>query len=80
MRSSKKLTKNKQGKVTGVRVIVRVTDAGDSVQGARVTGLPDGPKTTDGSGSIVVTTRPGKALVLVATKPGYVAAKARLSL
>ena len=76
----KKLAKSEQGKVTGVRVTVRVTDAGDAVQGARVTGLPGGPKTTDGSGSIVVTAQPGKALALVATKPGYVAAKARLSL
>jgi hypothetical protein len=71
---SKKLTKNR------VRVTVRVTDAGDAVQGARVAGLPGGPKTTDGSGSIVVTAQPGKALALTATKPGYVAAKARLSL
>ena len=80
LRASKKLVKSEQGKVTGVRVTVRVTDAGDAVQGARVTGLPGGPKTTDGSGSIVVTVQPGKALALVATKPGYIGAKARLSL
>lgn len=80
LRASRQLAKNKQGRVTGVRVTVRVTDAGDAVQGARVTGLPGGPKTTDASGSIVVTAHPGKALALTATKPGYVAAKGRLSL
>ena len=80
LRASKKLTKNAQGKVTGARVTVRVTDAGDAVQGARVTGLPGGTKTTNASGSIVVTAQLGKALAVVATKPGYVSAKARLSL
>ncbi|MGH3129143.1 MAG: hypothetical protein ACRDPX_14570 [Gaiellaceae bacterium] len=80
VRASKELTKNKQGKVTGARVTIRVTDAGDAVSRARVTGLPGGAKATDASGSIVVTTRPGKTLALVATKPGYVGAKARLSL
>jgi hypothetical protein len=78
LRASKQPAKNKQGRVT---VTVRVTDAGDAVQGARVAGLPGGTKTTDASGSIVVTAQAaGKARVLVATKPGYVAAKARLSL
>jgi hypothetical protein len=72
--ASKKVS---QGKVT---VTVRVTDAGDALQGARVVGLPGGPKTTNASGSIVVTVQPGTALALTATKPGYVGAKARLSL
>jgi len=80
LRASKKLVKSKEGEVTGVRVTVRVTDAGDAVQGARVTGLPGGPKTTNAGGSIVVTARPGKSLALTATKAGYVAAKGRLSL
>jgi hypothetical protein len=74
------VAKNK--KVTGVRVIVRVTDAGDAVQGARITGLPGGPKTTDASGSIVFTAPAAKkgAFAITATKAGYVAAKGRLSL
>lgn len=82
MHATKKSVKNKQGQVTSVRVTVRVTDAGDAIQGAKVTGLPGGGKTTGATGSIVVTVPAGKkgALTLMATKAGYVAAKAKLSL
>jgi hypothetical protein len=72
----------KQGNVTGVHVTVRVTDAGDPVAGARVTGLPGGAKTTDASGSIVVTVPAGKkgSLALTASKAGYLPAKGKASL
>ncbi len=65
-----------------VRVSVRVVDAGDPVAGARVSGLPGGAKTTDASGSVVLTvpaTRKG-SFALTATKAGYVAAKGQRSL
>lgn len=80
--ASKQPAKNAKGKVTGVAVTVRVTDAGDPVKGAKVTGLPGGTKTTDASGSIVVVVPAGKkgGFPLTATKPGYVAAKGRVSL
>lgn len=76
---TKRSVKNAKGKVTAVRVTARVTDAGDAVAGAKVTGLPGGPKTTDDSGSVVVTIPAGKkrALTLTASKAGYVSAKAR---
>ncbi len=79
---AKQLVKSKRGKVTGVRVTVRVTDAGDAVEGARVTGLPGGPKTTDANGAIVFTASARKkgTFALTATKAGYVAAKGKLSL
>ena len=72
----------KKATTTGVRVTVRVVDAGDPVAGAKVAGLPGGPKTTDASGSVVVTAPAGKkgSFALTATKAGYVAAKGRLSL
>lgn len=79
---AKKTVTSTQGKVTGVRVTVHVIDAGDSVAGAKVTGLPGGAKTTDAGGSIVVTVPGGKkrSFALTATKAGYVAATGRLSL
>ena len=72
----------KKATTTGVRVTVRVVDAGDPIAGAKVTGLPGGPKTTDASGSVLVTVPAGKkgSFALTATKAGYVAAKGRLSL
>ena len=71
-----------------MRVTVRVTDAGDSVPRARVTGLPGGAKTSDANGSVVFTVRAGKnglfgengTFTLAATKAGYVAATAKLVL
>ena len=57
-----------------VRVTVHVTDAGDAVAGARVTGLPGGPKTTGAGGTIRVTLAAGRKLALTAAKPGYVSA------
>jgi len=76
---TKQAVKNAKGKVTAVRVTARVTDAGDAVAGATVTGLPGGAKTTDASGSVTATIAGGKkrALKLTATKAGYVAAKAK---
>jgi len=79
--TTKKVVK-KSGAVTGVALTVRVTDAGDAVAGAKVAGLPGGSKATGPTGSVEVTvpaTRKG-ALALTATKAGYVAAKASLSL
>ena len=72
----------KRAKSKVVQVTVRVTDAGDGVEGAKVTGLPGGAKTTGASGAIVVTVPAGKkrTFALTATKAGYVAAKAKLSL
>ncbi len=66
----------------GVRVTVRVTDAGDPISGARVTGLPGGAKTTDASGSIVLNVPAGKkgSVSVTATKAGYLPAKAKASL
>jgi len=65
----------------GVRLTVRVVDAGDPVAGAKVTGLPGGARTTDASGSVVVTaTKNGRSVALTATKPGYLSAKGKASL
>ena len=65
----------------GGRLTVRVTDAGDPVAGARVTGLPGGAKATDASGSIVLALSAGKrgSFALTATKAGYVPAKGKAS-
>ena len=65
----------------GGRLTVRVTDAGDPVAGARVTGLPGGAKTTDAKGSIVVTLAAGQkgSVALTATKAGYLPAKGKAS-
>ena len=65
---------------SGARLTVRVTDAGDPVAGARVSGLPGGAKTTDARGSIVVTLPAGrKGFLLAATKAGYLPAKGKTS-
>jgi len=73
--ASKKTVGNK------VQITARVTDAGDAVAGARVSGLPGGSKTTDAKGSVVVTLPVSKrTLALTATKPGYVAATGKVSL
>jgi hypothetical protein len=79
LRASKKLVKNAKGDVTGVRVTVHVTDAGDGVLGAKVSGLPGGSKTTAANGSIVVTVPAAKkgAFALTAKKAGHVAAEGR---
>jgi hypothetical protein len=63
------------------RLIIRVTDAGDPVQDARVAGLPGGERTTDTSGSIVVTVPGGhkSSFVLSATKEGYLPARGKVS-
>jgi hypothetical protein len=61
------------------RVTVRVTDAGDPVAGAKVSGLPGGAKTTDAKGAVTVAVRKGSRLSLTAAKPGYVAAKGGVS-
>ncbi len=62
-----------------VQLLVRVVDAGDPVGGATVTGLPGGPKRTGANGTIVVAASKG-TFALTATKPGYLAAKGRVSL
>jgi hypothetical protein len=71
-----------RGKVTAVRVTVRVVDAGDGVPGAVVSGLPVGTKTTDAKGSIVFTVPATKhgTFRLAATKAGYLTARGSLSL
>jgi hypothetical protein len=61
------------------RVTVRVTDAGDPVAGAKVTGLPGGAKTTDAKGAVTVPVRKKGALHLTATKAGYVTARGGVS-
>lgn len=79
---AKKELQDNQGKLTGVRLTVRVTDAGDGVQRAKVAGLPGGARTTSAGGSIVVTVPAGKkgSFALTATKAGYVPAKGAVSL
>lgn len=76
-----KKAQSTQGKPARVRVTVRVTDAGDPVAGARVTGLPGGARTTDASGSVVVSVAAAqkRSFVLTTTKAGYVAAKGKAS-
>ncbi len=60
---------------------VRVVDAGDPVAGAAVRGLPGGTQRTAANGKIVVLVPSGAgALSLTATKPGYVAAKGRVTI
>jgi hypothetical protein len=71
--AAKKQTKS------GVQVTVRVTDAGDPVAGAKVTGLPGGPRTTDAKGQVAVAAKPGR-LSLTATRQGYVPARLAVSL
>jgi hypothetical protein len=65
-----------------VQVTVRVTDAGDAIGGAKVVGLPVGPRTTDAKGSIVFTVPASRhgSFALKTTKAGYHPAKATLSL
>jgi hypothetical protein len=64
-----------------VRVTVRVTDAGDPIQGATVAGLPGGLKKTGGTGTVVVNVPAGaKALSITARKAGYVVAKGRVTI
>lgn len=78
----KQVLKNKRGKVTGVRVTVRVLDACDGVSEATVTGLPGGARVSGNDGSIVFTVPPGKRgrFTLTGKKGGYLDAKGRLSL
>jgi hypothetical protein len=63
-------------------VTVRALDAGDPIAGVTVSGLPGGAKTTDSSGSVVVTAAVGKkgTFALTAGKPGYVSVKGKASL
>ena len=72
-RSSPALSVGTSKKAAGkrVQVTVRVTDAGDPVAGARVTGLPGGTKTTDAKGAVTVTLPPGRALSITGSKPGW---------
>jgi hypothetical protein len=74
LRAARRTLKN------GVRVTVRVLDAGDPVAGARVTGLPGGPKTTGADGAVVVTAGKKGSFAVTASKAGYVSAKGRVSL
>jgi hypothetical protein len=69
MHATKKSVKNKKGTVTGVKMT------------AKATGLPGGAKTKDAGGSVVVTVPAGKkgSFALTATKGGYVAARANVS-
>jgi hypothetical protein len=62
---------------SGTKLVVRVTDAGDPVAGARVTGLPGGAKTTGADGSVTVVAKKGAGGSVTATKAGYVAASGR---
>ncbi len=66
---------------SGGRLTVHVTDAGDAVAGARVTGLPGGAKTTDAKGLVVATLTAGQkgSFTLAASKAGYLPAKGRAS-
>jgi hypothetical protein len=64
---------------SGVRLTVRVLDAGDPVSGAFVTGLPGGRKTTAANGSVTFTVPAGRKLALTGSKAGYVFAKAVVS-
>jgi hypothetical protein len=61
------------------RLTVSVTDAGDPVAGAKVTGLPGGPRTTDAKGAVTAPVHKKGALHLTATKAGYVAASGGVS-
>jgi hypothetical protein len=76
------LSLSTQKKTVGkrVQVTVRVTDAGDPIAGAKVTGLPGGAKTTNAKGLTVVTVPAGSKLALKATKAGYVPAVGKTSL
>ncbi len=67
-------------KTGGVRVTVRVVDAGDPVAAATVSGLPGGPKTTGGNGAAVFTVGAGRhgSFAVKATKAGYVPAKGKV--
>ena len=73
-----------QRRVAGgrVRITTRVTDAGDAVAGARVTGLPGGTRTTNAAGKAVRTVDAERSgtLRLAARAPGYAAAHKRLAL
>jgi hypothetical protein len=64
---------------SGDRLTVRVTDAGDPVAGARVTGLPGGAKTTDAGGSVSVSVSKHGTFALTATRAGYLPARGKAS-
>ncbi len=66
---------------SGGRLTVHVTDAGDPIAGAKVTGLPGGAKTTDAKGVVVVTLAAGQkaSFTLAASKAGYLPAKGKAS-
>ena len=68
-----------KGRTVGVRVTVRVLDAGDPVAAATVTGLPGGAKKTDGTGSVAAIVPAGRKLVLIGRKAGYLAAAGKAS-
>lgn len=63
---------------SATKLTLRVVDAGDPVAGAKVAGLPGGPRTTGADGTVVVSRGKG-SYRLAATKPGYVPATARVS-
>lgn len=67
---------------SGQRLTVHVTDAGDPIAGARVNGLPGGPKTTSAGGTVSVTLKAGRkgSFALTAAKAGYLPAKGKASL
>lgn len=77
LRISKKTLPSKS-----VQVTVEVVHAGHPVAGAKVSGLPGGPKTTDASG-VAVFTAPAaehRTFTVEAAKAGYAAARAQVSL
>jgi hypothetical protein len=59
----------------GKKLVVRVTDAGDPVAGARVSGLPGGAKITGADGTVAVPAARKGRVALTATKAGYLPAK-----
>jgi hypothetical protein len=74
---SQSIVKNKKHVTIGTRLTVRVTDAGDGVAAATVSGLRGGARKTDASGRVTVILPPTQnaSLKLVAKKAGYVSAQ-----
>ncbi len=76
MGAAVKAVRDKKGTLKAYVVTVRVTDAGDPIGAASVTGLPGGPRKTGAAGTVVVTVPVGQGtLALSAAMPGYIGAR-----
>ena len=75
-RATAKPVKSANGKVKAYVVTVRVSDAGDALAGASVSGFPGGPRKTGVAGTVVETVTAGRGrLAFSVVAPNYIGAK-----